>query len=62
MYAQRCIVSGACYEPEIDKAAAREILAYLMAGGRVVVPGAYSAGGKGEVVEEGGEKATKAKA
>lgn len=44
---QRCIVLGSCYEPEIDKAAAKEILDYLMAGGGQVVVGVKGEGGGG---------------
>jgi hypothetical protein len=42
---QRCIVLGSCYEPEIDKEAAKAILSYLMAGGRMLAPLATGAGG-----------------
>lgn len=56
---QRCIVLGSCYEPEIDKAAAQEILGYLMAGGQVAVmsAGAGAAGFKRAGEKEGGPKA-----
>lgn len=43
---------GSCYEPEIDKAAAREILDYLMAGGQ----GNKAEEGKGDGNGGGGNK------
>lgn len=59
---QRCIVLGSCYEPEIDKAAAQEIVAYLMAGEQVAAVSAGTAAARVKGVgEEEGEPKAKAK-
>lgn len=54
-----CIVSGTCYEEGLDKEAAREILTYLVQGGKmdgIGFGGAGSVGGgtAGKAKEEGG--------
>lgn len=51
-----CIVSGSCYEEGLDKAAAKEILTYLVQGGRMDGLGGGGGGGSSAGEGEGGGK------